>query len=123
MKTTACGPECYATPECKVCGQRKRPRGRSVPTEAENSYCGHDCPGYNEDPQPGHFWPSESDDTGPCEGALNPCENQNGRRAPVMTDYAWDGEGEDPNKPPILCPSCTDGWVDAWEERWSDYYR
>lgn len=62
------------------------------------------------------------DDTGPCEGAMHPCEQLDGKRAPVMTCYNWDGCGDDPNKPPILCPECTEIWVDSWRERWSDYY-
>lgn len=36
-----------------------------------------------------------------------------------MTMYEWDGTGEDPNLPPILCPECTEGWVEHWEDMWS----
>lgn len=54
-----CTEECAAMPRCGVCGQRKRPRGRSVGLEAENSYCGFDCPGFNQEPRSGHLWPEE----------------------------------------------------------------
>lgn len=46
-------------PDCKRCGRRKHPRGRSVPLEASTGYCGYDCEGYLEEPRPGHMWPSE----------------------------------------------------------------
>lgn len=52
-----CTAACFAMPYCLVCGQRKKPRGRSVPVEAESGYCGYDCEGYMQDPQPGHEWP------------------------------------------------------------------
>lgn len=62
---TGCAPV-----ECKTCGQRKGPLGRSVPMAAANSYCGHDCPGYRQDPQPCDLWPGEcracSMGPGPC---------------------------------------------------------
>ncbi|HET7379564.1 MAG TPA: hypothetical protein VFJ24_05955 [Gaiellales bacterium] len=57
-----CTPACWAMPDCKRCGMRKAPRGRSVPLEAANGYCGWDCPGYDEDPKPGHLWPEEADE-------------------------------------------------------------
>lgn len=34
-------------------------RGHSVAPAAANGYCSHDCPGYYEDPKPGHYWPGE----------------------------------------------------------------
>jgi len=60
--------------------------------------------------------------TGPCEHPECHEARREGERAPVMTQYEWDGEGEDPNKPPILCPEHTKEWVDEWQERWDDYY-
>jgi len=54
-----CTPECFAAPECTVCHMAKRPRGRSSPVALENGMCGFDCPGYFDDPYPGHEWPSE----------------------------------------------------------------
>lgn len=42
--------------------------------------------------------------------------------APRMTAYKWDGTGEDPNKPPALCPRCTEDHIDFWESQWQDYY-
>ncbi len=50
---------CWATPECTVCGLRKKPWGRDVPMAAANGMCGSNCEGYAQDPQPGHFWPDE----------------------------------------------------------------
>lgn len=47
-------------PTCEVCGQRKKPIGRDAPAAA--SYCDSDCPGSRQDPQPGHYWPSEGPD-------------------------------------------------------------
>jgi hypothetical protein len=45
---------------CKVCGLRKKPVGRSAPMEMANSLCDWECPGYNQDPKPGHLWPDET---------------------------------------------------------------
>lgn len=54
-----CTPACWEMPECTVCHRTKGPRGRSVPLAAANGYCGYDCKGYDADPKPGHYWPSE----------------------------------------------------------------
>jgi hypothetical protein len=54
-----CTEACARVVECAVCGLTKRPRGRSVGLEAEAGYCGWDCPGYTQYPQPGHLWPYE----------------------------------------------------------------
>ena len=50
---------CERMPTCKTCGMSKPPRGRSVPMEAANGYCGYDCSGYGEEPRSGHLWPGE----------------------------------------------------------------
>jgi hypothetical protein len=56
---------------CEVCGQTKKPVGRSAPLGAyyctppfprTNSLPGDTCPGYWLDPQPGHLWPGESEE-------------------------------------------------------------
>ncbi len=52
-----CTLACEAAPDCLVCKQRKHPIGRDAP--AASSYCGHDCPGYTQEPRPGHLWPGE----------------------------------------------------------------
>lgn len=52
-----CGIECWRMPECATCGRTKAPRGRSVPLGMV--VCDSDCPGYNEHPHPGHYWPGE----------------------------------------------------------------
>lgn len=46
--------------ECRFCGLRKAPRGRSVPIALANSLCCWECPGYNEFPEPGELWPGET---------------------------------------------------------------
>lgn len=66
---SACTKECWAMPDCVVCGMRKCPAGRSVPLEASNGYCDWDCPGYREEPRAGHLWPGEEDDEGNKEPA------------------------------------------------------
>jgi hypothetical protein len=59
--TKDCTSACEAMPSCAVCGMRKKPRGRSAPLEAANGYCDDDCPGYRQEPRPGHLWPGEID--------------------------------------------------------------
>ena len=54
-----CTEDCTREPDCAVCHRRKKPLGRSLPLAMENGYCGHDCPGYMQDPQPGHLFHSE----------------------------------------------------------------
>lgn len=45
--------------ECRTCGLRKNPRGRSAPMEMANSLCDHECDGYDEEPVPQELWPGE----------------------------------------------------------------
>ena len=54
-----CGLLCWAAPDCKTCGKRKAPRGRSIPLPMAGGLCDTDCPGYNEEPRSGHYWPGE----------------------------------------------------------------
>ena len=54
-----CTVECERMPECAVCHRRKHPRGRDPGLAAASGYCAHECPGHNEEPQPGHLWPGE----------------------------------------------------------------
>ncbi len=44
---------------CTTCGLPKKPIGRDAPLALANGLCDHECPGYREDPQPGHLWPEE----------------------------------------------------------------
>ena len=46
-------------PECKVCGLRKKPLGRSAPLEMANSLCDYECEGYNQPPYVSDLWPDE----------------------------------------------------------------
>jgi len=50
---------CWAAPVCTVCGLRKKPVGRDVSAAMANSLCDHECPGYAQGEQAGHFWPGE----------------------------------------------------------------
>ena len=48
-----------ARPYCRLCGQSKKPVGRSAPIET--IFCDDDCDGYYEYPLPGSLWPGESE--------------------------------------------------------------
>ena len=41
---------------------------------------------------------------------------------PSMTCYAWDGKGEDPNRPFLLCEECAEEHVEHWSNMWGEYY-
>lgn len=45
--------------QCAVCGQMKKPIGRSGPLDA--SYCTDECAGYRKPPFVGSLWPGESE--------------------------------------------------------------
>ena len=38
------------------------------------------------------------------------------------TMYCWNGEGEDPNRPVLLCKQCAKMHHEYWDDMWSDYY-
>lgn len=40
---------------------------------------------------------------------------------PARTAYDWDGQGEDPNRPRLLCLRCSDEYTEDWQERWDEY--
>ena len=44
---------------CAVCGDMKKPVGRSAPMGA--GYCDDDCPGYRQAPFAGSLWPGETE--------------------------------------------------------------
>lgn len=46
-------------PECRVCGMRKAPLGRSVSPYAAGGYCDRDCEGYSLEPHPSSYWRAE----------------------------------------------------------------
>ena len=48
------------TVDCAVCGMRKAPAGRSLPSLLAGSYCTWECDGYYKDPQPDYLFPNES---------------------------------------------------------------
>lgn len=41
---------------------------------------------------------------------------------PSMTEYAWNGKGEDPNRDFQLCPECSEAYTDEMEYRWAEYH-
>ena len=61
MNTDECTVErCEASPLCAQCGQRKAPRGRSVPLVTAGSYCHPmSCSAYMTGEPPGHLFPGE----------------------------------------------------------------
>lgn len=59
MVLNGCTEACTAEPDCKVCGRVKMLRGRSYPLEMCGGRCNDDCPGYYQEPMPGHVWPEE----------------------------------------------------------------
>lgn len=61
-------PEIGRAVYCRTCGQRKAPRGRSVPLCMY--LCDHECPGWEQAPHPGDLWPEETAEQFgfPCEG-------------------------------------------------------
>lgn len=44
---------------CTTCRRPKLPRGRDPGPAAANGYCDRGCEGYEQEPLPGHLWPSE----------------------------------------------------------------
>ena len=54
-----CTVECEARVRCTTCDRLKAPVGRSLPLEMVNGYCGRDCDGYRESPEPGHLFQGE----------------------------------------------------------------
>ena len=45
---------------CTVCGNMKKPIGRSAPLSWYG--CDHECEGYTQDPKPGSLWPYETEE-------------------------------------------------------------
>lgn len=41
---------------------------------------------------------------------------------PARTAYHWDGKGEDPNHPVLLCDDCWEEYAEYWDGMWADYY-
>ena len=38
------------------------------------------------------------------------------------TAYHWDGKGEDPNRPVLLCRECAAEHHDHWDGMWDEYH-
>ncbi len=53
-----CTEKCERMPECATCHKTKKPIGRDAAAHGP-SYCDHECPGYRQEPTPGHLWPGE----------------------------------------------------------------
>lgn len=58
-----------------------------------------------------------------CEGHAHECSGIVVQRTRCMTAYTWDGTGEDPNRDPLLCPTCSVAYTEAWEAQWDEYHR
>ena len=88
--------------ECRICGMRKAPVGRSVADAMANSLCNYECPGNNQEPRSGSLWPGESEaDFGYPVGTVGTEEQQPAYEEP-----------KDP-APPCDCVKMSDGfWVD-----------
>lgn len=54
-----CTKECWAMPECKVCGLTKKPIGRDPGIYRASNFCDEECVGYRQLPIAGHLWPEE----------------------------------------------------------------
>lgn len=54
-----CTVACEATQVCVQCHKHKKPIGRSAPLAMAGGLCDSDCPGYYQDPKPGHLWEGE----------------------------------------------------------------
>ncbi len=58
MSYPPCTEKCRAQVDCKSCGKRKAPIGRSIPLGCD--YCNSvECDDYRADPYPPHLWPGE----------------------------------------------------------------
>lgn len=57
---TDCTENCRREVTCRTCTKTKAPYGRDVAAAAGGSRCTVDCPGYFNDPRPGHLWPGEA---------------------------------------------------------------
>ena len=55
------------------------------------------------------------------ERACEHCRATPAKRAPIMTAYPWDGVGQNPNEPPVLCAVCLEDYVQHWQEQWAEY--
>lgn len=67
-----CTEACTNTPDCTMCGRRKKLVGRDYPAAMGGGYCDHECPGYRDAPAPGHLWWSEWLDIKKEHGADGP---------------------------------------------------
>lgn len=55
--------------------------------------------------------------------ACERCEETKGVKIEdSRTAYHWDGKGDDPNRPLLLCRSCANEHHAHWDERWDEYY-
>ena len=56
----------------------------------------------------------------PCEGFSGPCDSKTAEKRTAMTAYHWDGNGENPNRPPTLCATCWESYKAYWNEKWAE---
>lgn len=55
-----------------------------------------------------------------CEGFEGPCDSRLAEKRTAMTAYNWDGNGEDPNRPPTLCAVCWESYKAYWKGKWDE---
>ena len=55
-----------------------------------------------------------------CEGFSGPCDAKTAEKRTAMTAYHWDGNGENPNRPPTLCATCWESYKAYWNEKWAE---
>lgn len=64
-----CTVKCESRPDCEVCGRRKQPAGRSMPSASYGGYCSPaECPGYYQGELAGHLFRGELAEMNEHEG-------------------------------------------------------
>lgn len=54
-----------------------------------------------------------------CDGFDGPCESMEAKERKCRTAYHWDGNGENPNRAPMLCNECAKSYGEYWNEKWA----
>jgi hypothetical protein len=58
-----------------------------------------------------------------CSGHEGPCEETQGLQLEdSRTMYYWNGDGDDPNSPILLCRECARAHHSWWDEQWAEVY-
>lgn len=54
-----------------------------------------------------------------CDGEDGPCKSMEAKERKCRTAYHWDGNGENPNRAPMLCNECAKSYDEYWNEMWA----